>query len=221
MENADINIKEVLRYLGHRNQKIDDKLEELVEECIEVIKRAASPKYIFKTFCITAREPETSLESGLFELPGKAISRHLSRSSECILMAATMGVEVDKKIRYFEKIDLAKAMILDACATAYIEETCDKLCKEIEKNGLAQGKALTVRFSPGYGDLPIYIQNGFLNVLDAGKRIGLTATSTNILMPRKSVTAVMGIVDETCATAQSGCEVCSKRNECAYKRRPD
>jgi hypothetical protein len=221
MENFEINRKEVMRYLGHRNQKVDDKLEGLVEECIEEIKRTASPKYIFKTFCITAREPETSLENGLFELPGKAISRHLSKSSECILMAATLGVEVDKKIRYYEKIDLTKALILDACATAYIEEVCDKLCKDIEKDSLAPGKSLTHRFSPGYGDLPIHIQKGFLNVLDAGKRIGLTATSTNIMMPRKSVTAVIGIVDETCGTTQTGCAVCTKRNECAYKRRSD
>jgi len=221
MENVDINRKEVLRYMGHRNQKVDDKLEELVEECIEEVKKTASPKYIFKTFRITAREPETSLESGLFELRGKEISRHLSKSSECILMAATLGFEVDKKISYYEKIDLAKAMILDACATAYIEEVCDRLCVDLEENGFAQGKSLTGRFSPGYGDLPIQIQKGFLNVLDAGKRIGLTATSTNILMPRKSVTAVMGIVNEICGTAESGCEVCSKKNECAYKRRSD
>jgi hypothetical protein len=221
MENVEINREEVLRYLGHRNQKLDDKLVETVEECVEEIKRIASPKYTFKTFFITSREPEINLENGLFELPGKAISRHLTGSCECILMAATLGFEVDKKIRYYEKIDLAKAMVLDACATAYIEEVCDRLCKDIEKDGSAQGKSLTGRFSPGYGDLPIQIQKGFLNVLDAGKRIGLAASSANILMPRKSVTAVVGIVDGTCGKAQSGCSVCSKRNECAYKRRSD
>jgi len=219
MEDVEINREEVLRYLGHRNQKLDDKLVGTVEECVEEIKRIASPKYIFKTFLITAREPEISLKNGLFELPGKEISRHLAGACECILMAATLGFEVDKKIRYYEKIDLAKAMILDACATAYIEEVCDRVCKDIEKDGIPQGKSLTGRFSPGYGDLPIQIQKGFLDVLDAGKRIGLTASSTNILMPRKSVTAVLGIVDESCGKVQSGCSVCSKRNECAYKRR--
>jgi hypothetical protein len=219
MKNVEIGRKEVLRYLGYRNQIVDEKLEELVCGCMEELKGIAAPKYICRTLRITSRDWSISLEDGLFELPGKAISRHLNGSGECILMAATLGSEIDKKIRYYEKIDLAKALILDACATAFIEAVCDRVCKDIEKNELPVGKHLTFRFSPGYGDLPIDIQKGFLEVLNAGKRIGLTASSTNILLPRKSVTAVIGITEKKCAENKSGCAACSKSTECIYKRR--
>lgn len=221
MDNVVIDRKEVLRYLGHRNQEVGERLESLVSECIEEIKDIAAPKYVCRTFKITDRDGSISLENGLFELPGKAILKHLSASDSCILMAATLGSEVDRKIRYYEKADLTKALILDACATAYIEAVCDRICKDIVRNGLAAGEQLTFRFSPGYGDLPIEIQKRFLEVLDAGKQIGLTASSTNILMPRKSVTAVMGIAVESCVDTKSGCAVCSKSNECNYKRRLD
>jgi len=220
MECFGIDRKEVLRYLGHRGQEVGERLEGLVDECILEIKAAASPKYIFRTFGITSRDGSVILEDGLFELPGKAISRHLGNSGSCILIAATIGSEVDKRIRYYEKKDLTKALILDACATAYIEDVCDKVCGDIEKNSLEEGEHLTWRFSPGYGDLPINIQKGFLAVLDAGKRIGLTASSTNILLPRKSVTAVMGITG-SCTGAASGCAACSNNKDCAYKRTED
>jgi hypothetical protein len=218
MERFGIERKEVLRYLGHRGQEVGEKLEELVDECIEEIKAVASPKYILRTFGITGREGSVILENGLFELPGKAISKHLGESDSCMLLAATLGSDVDKRIRYFEKKDLTKALILDACATAYIEDVCDKVCEDIEKSTLKEGEHLTWRFSPGYGDLPINVQKGFLAVLDAGRRIGLTASSTNILLPRKSVTAVIGITGSSCRVAASGCAACSNNKECAYKR---
>jgi len=221
MKNVKIDRKEVLRYLGHRDQIIEEKLERLVCECIEELMGIAAPKYICRTLSITDRERSISLEGGLFELPGRAISRHLSGSGECILMAATLGSEVDKKIRYYEKIDLTKALILDACATVCIEAVCGRICEDIEKSELPVGKHLTFRFSPGYGDLPIDIQTGFLQVLNAGKRIGLTASSTNILLPRKSVTAVIGITEKNCAENKTGCAECSKSNECNYKKTGD
>lgn len=220
MKNVEIDRKEVLRYLGHRNQVIDEKLGELVDECIGELKGIAATKYICRTLSITGRENSISLEDGLFELPGKAISGHLSGSGECILMAATLGSEVDKKIRYYEKKNLTKALILDACATAFIEAVCDRICGDIEED-LRSGKHLTFRFSPGYEDLPIDIQKGFLEVLNAGKRIGLTASSTNILLPRKSVTAVIGVTDKDCAGNKRGCSACSRSSECTYKRTED
>ncbi|MBP1743174.1 MAG: methionine synthase [Firmicutes bacterium] len=220
MENVEIDRKEVLRYLGHRNQAVGERLERLVCECMEELKGIAAPKYICRTFGITDRDRSVSLENGLFELPGQAILKHLSASGSCVLMAATLGSEVDKKIRYYEKADLTKALVLDACATALIEAVCDRICEDIEKEDLAEGEHLTSRFSPGYGDLPIGIQKRFLEVLDAGRRIGLTASSTNILLPRKSVTAVMGIAAENCGR-KSGCAACGKTRECAYKKMED
>ncbi len=48
-------------------------------------------------------------------------------------MAATLGSEVDRKILYYEKINMTKAIILDACATTAIEEYCDFIENESEK----------------------------------------------------------------------------------------
>jgi len=219
MEKVGLNRNEVLRYLGYRDQAIDEKMEQQTDRLMDELKDAAAVKYICRTFRIEKGKGSVLIGDGLLELPGSAISRHLEDSEECILMAATLGSNVDKRIRYYGKIDVTKALIFDACATAYIEAVCDELCRKIEAELLEKGWALTFRFSPGYGDLPISIQKNFLKALNAEKEIGLTASSANILMPGKSVTAIMGIVDKTCRNNdKSGCNACSNNGECAYKR---
>ena len=48
------------------------------------------------------------------------------------------------------------------------------------------------RFSPGYGDFPLECQGMLLEALEAGKRIGIKLTDSLLMMPSKSVSAVMG-----------------------------
>lgn len=53
--------------------------------------------------------------------------------------------------------------------------------------------ALTARFSPGYGDLPLSFQKVFEHLLDMHRQIGLAHSREYLLTPRKSVTAVIGL----------------------------
>jgi cobalamin-dependent methionine synthase I len=50
-----------------------------------------------------------------------------------------------------------------------------------------------MRYSPGYGDLGIENNKGILDVLSAQRNIGLTITDSGIMIPRKSVVAIMGV----------------------------
>jgi cobalamin-dependent methionine synthase I len=81
---------------------------------------------------------------------------------------------------------------MDALASAAIEALCDGIQAELAAE-LPEGYYLTGRFSCGYGDLPLEIQPEILAVLNTQKTIGLFCNQNNILLPRKSVTAVMGV----------------------------
>jgi cobalamin-dependent methionine synthase I len=54
---------------------------------------------------------------------------------------------------------------------------------------------LTMRYSPGYGDWNLDVQPEILATLDSG-RIRLTSNISHILIPEKSVTAIIGIKDK-------------------------
>lgn len=219
MNKIRIEKKEVLRYLGFGNHDANKEIENQIEECINEIQDIAAEKLVFKTFGLEISDESIKLKNASLELSGKDIARHMAGASECILLAATLGNNVDKKIRYYEKIDVTKALVFDACATACIEAVCDEFCGRVKKKYQEKGLSLTSRFSPGYGDLPLNIQKKFLGVLNAEKMIGLTASSANILIPGKSVTAIVGIADNCEATNKNkGCKACGQNLKCAYKK---
>src|SRR5699024_11558941 len=110
----------------------------------------------------------------------------------CILIGVSLGHKVDTIIRYYEKLDMTKAIILDSCASVAIEDIINNINENLEKIVSKDKKILTSRYSPGYGDWPLDIQRNILDVLESSKTIGLNLTSHNILIPRKSITAIIG-----------------------------
>jgi len=216
------NKDEVLRYLGYRNQTLDKVTNDLIEESINEMRDLIKPRYIYKFFNIMRKEDGIYLSNSNFNLVGENIKNHLVKSEVCVLMAVTIGNNVDTKIRYYEKISMAKALILDACATVAIEEICENVCKELKEIVYKENKVLTSRYSPGYGDLPIDIQKSFLAILDAGNTIGLTASSHNILIPRKSVTAIVGVIEKADKnTEEISCLDCNKHDSCTFRKGDD
>ena len=88
---------------------------------------------------------------------------------------------------------------------------------EAEIRARFPGCSFPFRFSPGYGDLPIELQDPILRLLDAPRRVGLCATDRHILTPRKSVTAVLGISDGEISPQKRGCASCTFRDRCKFQ----
>jgi hypothetical protein len=122
-------------------------------------------------------------------LQGEDIQNHVAGCNEILLLAATVGLPADELIRQTETFDMAGAVVLDALASAAVEQVCDMAEAAIkEKHG-----KITARFSPGYGDFPLEAQRELLTFLNVKKKIGLYANESNLLIPRKSITAVIGV----------------------------
>lgn len=210
--------KEVLRYLGHKGQKIDSTTNRLIEDAINEMENLIKERYIYNFFNISRKKDGLYLNNSNLYLKGEDIKNHLSKSRKCVFIAATLGHYVDTKIRYYENVDMEKALIFDACATAFIEDICDRICEEIEEKLKKEDKKLTSRFSPGYGDLSINIQRDFLSILNAPKAIGLNVSSESILIPRKSVTAITGIIDINENIQEKNCINCNKYLTCRFSK---
>lgn len=201
-----LNRREAIRYLGGAKVEINSKMQELMDECEQMILSAASPKYLYKMIELPCKEI----------VKGKDIASHLGGCDKAILMCATLGSEVDRLIRITEISDMAKAVVLDSFASVAVEQVC---CKVDEL--LAQKypeSYFTFRFSPGYGDYPIEMQGYFLRTLDAQRKIGLTANSNSLLIPSKSVTAVAGVSKSPVEKRKRGCAVCNMRDICKFRR---
>ncbi|MFP4515133.1 MAG: methionine synthase [Parcubacteria group bacterium] len=187
-------IKEAARYLGYKAKSNLNQIEKVIKTSFLELEELSSPKSTYRIFNLSNNSFKKIKEVEI-ELPGKSINSHLEGSSKVVLMGATLGLEVDKRIRYYQYKDLTKSLILDACASTLIEEVCDDIEINI-KNTLGLEDKMTSRFSPGYGDLPLSFQKTISKILFLEKTIGVVVNKNNILIPRKSVTAIIGVGED-------------------------
>ncbi len=218
IKNLEVNRSEVLRYLGHRGQEIDENTEKLVCQCRDEIKTIINPKWKYEYRNINIIDEGVEIEGTNLILYGKDIKNLLKECKKCALMAVTLGNEIERKTQLYERTNLTKALILDACANTVVEEICDKVEGKIREEAEKENMSITYRYSPGYGDLPIETQRSFLRTVNAEKIIGLTVSASNILLPRKSVTAIIGISDKKIEKKKRDCSICNNRENCSFRR---
>lgn len=187
-EHLGIPVSEVLRYMGVR-AAADEKTAVLAAEAVADMEKCARGAACFLRLPVTA-EGDGTLQIGPLRMPGAALERHLRGCREAYLFAATAGMDCERAIVSAARLSPCRAVALDAAGSAAIESFCDALCTHFEA---LCGEKLRYRFSPGYGDLPIGLQSGILSLLDAPRKIGLTISAGGMLLPVKSVTAVVGI----------------------------
>jgi len=78
---------------------------------------------------------------------------------------------------------------------ALIEKVMDDIEDKIRAT-LEPGETLVSRYSPGYGDFPLAAQRELLSLLDAPRKVGVSLTDTLLMVPSKSVSAIIGIKEE-------------------------
>ena len=212
----EINEREVARYLSYRGAEPDETVHGLIRSCIAEVNEAAVPKTIHQRFPLAYSE-ETGFQVASLRFTSESLRRNLSGCDEVFLFAATLGIAVDTLIRRTAMLDAAKGLVMQAAAAAAIESVCDEENAKLRQEVEAEGLYLRPRFSPGYGDLSLECQQGFIRILKTQKNIGLTLTDSGLMVPIKSVTALIGISSIPTLCHHEGCEACTK-TDCAFRR---
>lgn len=221
----ELNKKEILRYLGYkRKQELSVAVSAEIDQLMIEVQEIANPRYVFLIFDCEVNEADLSVTVMGTDLilTGSSIYKHLKYAKKVVLLAATLGIEVERQIRKYELVDLSKGLILDSCCTEYVEKICDLAECEIEQVISREGLTMNRRFSPGYGDLPLSVQPDFLAVLEADKRLGINLSESLLMIPRKSVTAIIGLFDEEKLARprkkKINCGDCNLKQTCNYRR---
>lgn len=207
--------EEALRYLGAAGA--DGALRQAMAEAAEWLEAHVAPRWVYRVFPLTAAEGGVILEGAGVTLTGRLAKTILADCRQAALLACTLGQPWERLMREEQARDMARAVMLDACASAYVEAGCDAAQAEIAAR--MPGLYLTDRFSPGYGDLPLSLQPSILRALDATRRLGLYATETHLLLPQKSVTAVIGLAERPQGARIRGCGFCNLREHCTLRQR--
>ena len=197
---AKIDIPQAARYFGARGEP-DTATRTLLEKCAVPILAAATPRAVW-----LEADVDSLLEAGI--LQGEDVMKHLEGCPQALMLAVTLGPGVDAQIRRAGVGDIAASVASDALGSALAEQAADAAEAELRQWAAREEKYLTGRFSPGYGDWPITVQPKVAAVLD-----------TNLMTPRKSVTAILGLSDHPVKGHLAGCGHCVLRTRCEYRKR--
>ena len=192
-----------LRALGSEGAA-DDELADALREAEKQLFAAAEPKAIYRV-----------MDMDDVTISGYSMTKHLEGCHHVIVMALTLGRGVDNLIRRKQVTDMAAAVIMDSGASVLADSLCDGFEEYIREN--VDGYT-TSRFSPGYGDSPLHMQKDIIAYIDGQRKIGLNVTPDGLMIPRKSITAVIGVADHPVTGRLATCGECVLRNKCTLRK---
>lgn len=187
-----MNLKEILRYLGYGQSEPDEATLRMIDVCYKELEKVAEPKHTAKRVELTVND-NGEIELGDVSLCSKDLAKNLTGCHEAVVFATTLGIGTDMLMNRFVKLDISKASILQACGAAMIEDYIDDYQEALAKDLAKEGLTHRPRFSPGFGDFYLEYQKEIFQILNPEKNIGVHLTEGGVMVPEKSVTAIIGI----------------------------
>lgn len=220
-----MQIEEVMRTLGYKNNHADEQTMQEVGEMMQVVEDTLVPRWDFQSFKVQEwSNNRVALADLPFSLEGEAIAEHLKSAWRVYLMAVTLGVESERLLLRTQAVSMADSMIIDSCMSVYVEEAADR-CEEEIRNLISKDEELTFRFSPGYGDFPLGVHKEMIRSLRWDRSLGITVTDSMMMVPSKSIIAVIGVENmkekQTKTMKPCGnesCEACALQDSCNWKK---
>ncbi|HKL41691.1 MAG TPA: hypothetical protein VJ962_03840 [Clostridia bacterium] len=213
-DSIQLNSSQILKYIGYSNKvSVDQQTEAEIEEGTKIVKKLLQPKYIFKKYnSFSIFDGHLKLNDH-FIIESDDLCNHLKEAKSIVILAVTLGMKVEQLIKREMLINPSKGLIIDAIASEYVEKCANEACNMIINEEL---KFRNTRFSPGYGDLSLKIQEKIIEVLDTERKMGLYSNDSFLLLPSKSITAFFGLFDRK-KTLKKSCKNCQSLGNCRYR----
>lgn len=195
--------------LNNDAELLTEDVREKIEKSVDLLNGYSVIGYRIAHFTPVFEEGSILLKDTTLRLLGKDIRKHLLGCDKVYILCVTLGYGVERIIKSFQVCDLSIGYYLDTLAGLYIEKCCDFVANIISE--AENGRDTTERFSCGYGDFPLDSQKEILDILDAEKELGIKLTESGMMIPQKTVTAVIGAGKKG---KLSRCAICVKQGDC-------
>ena len=180
------NQKEILRYAGMKGE--NSEITKLLSECLKEIDGKLNFSVCYKVCDI---DLSTAVDFGFFKVNSKDLSKNLQGYNKALIFVATVGIEIDRLIKKYSVISPTKALLFQAIGAERIESLCNAFCEDLK----GEYKKVAPRFSAGYGDFSLEYQEQIFKILNPKKHIGVMLLESKLMLPTKSVTAVVGVLE--------------------------
>ncbi len=198
--------------LRSRNPRLVRVAERALQECTPLLQ----PKVVYEVFPITGVKHERLMLQGNLHIQNRLIAQHMAAASKLIVILATIGDALETHVSRIWDDDMVYALAMDGAGSAAVEALANAACLYFEKQAAEDGQEASIPFSPGMVEWSVADgQPQIFNLLgEAGSMV--TLTPSYVMVPRKSLTMVMGIGHNIKSSART-CDFCSMRSTCRYQ----
>ena len=151
-------------------------------------------------------------------LHGPLLPSLLAEAKELAVAVGTIGPGLEKQVTdYNNRSEPLRGVLLDGIGSAAVDLLTQEACKLITAEASPRGYQVSSPISPGMPGLPITEQWPLLEMVPAWE-IGVSLTSSGMLVPRKSASMVMGIGPKMKTwTRAEVCARCNLSKTCHYR----
>jgi hypothetical protein len=212
---------EVLRRQGLRTgAKVRPEIKDLVLELLARVKKAhlLEPAVAYEIYTITQmNQRQLSLDDKLV-IRESSLPSLLPQAKDLAVAVCTVGPKLEKQVRdYTSRGEPLRGMLLDGIGSAAVDSLMEEVCKFIEAEASSRGYESSSPIGPGMPGLPITEQWQLLKLAPT-QEIGVSLTSAGMMVPRKSVSMIIGIGPQMATwTRAEVCARCSLRETCHHK----
>lgn len=216
-----LKIGEVLRRQGFRgHSKIRPEIKSLILELLATVESAhlLEPAVAYEYYKVTGMSPnQVSLEDDK-AIQGPLLHTIFPEAKELAFVVCTIGPKLEKQVTNYSKSgETLRGMILDGIGSAAVDMLAPEACRIIASEVSSHGHQTSSPVSPGWPGLPLTEQWNLFELVNT-QEIGVSLTASGIMVPRKSVSMVIGIGPRMATwTRAEVCARCSLRKTCPYR----
>ena len=203
------------KYSSRSNSTFINDLQKAIEETISL----SSPIFQFSINDIKHETNNSFQLENSIKFNGTNLGFALNNADRIGIFLITLGQSIVKRIEETGHSDIALSYFLDETASGLTELCADYVHAYFHMTAVRNKMMVTQRYSPGHCGWNIRQQQKIFSMLDPSK-IGVKLTPNCLMVPRKSLTAILGIGNKKELANSYLCHICDEKKDCAYKRPP-
>lgn len=191
-------------------------LVEIAERARQESLTLLAPRVVYQEYAVAGVKHEHLLLEGGGWIESKLLVGHLAAASRVIVLLATIGDELEERVAKIWDANVVYALALDGAGSGAVEALANAACQFFENKAADEGLQASIPFSPGMVDWSVAEgQPQIFKLLGADGAI-VNLTQSFIMIPRKSLTMVMGLGTDLDTSGRT-CDFCTMRATCRYQ----
>jgi len=210
---VEIDLETLLKLAGYSDERPAPKrLVTVAERVIEQARTLAHPRAVYEVH-ETAHAADGAVLLGKGRFTGKILNRVLEGSDLAAVYAVTLGPELDAEAsRYAAGGDVLSSVLLDTVGTLVLAKASIAFVGRVfEAQAAPRGCVVTLPFGPGQCRWDLSEQRVLFDLIKP-TRIGIALTDTFLMIPKKSVSGILGIGKSDEVFTSSPCQLCHRKD---------